>query len=87
MGEPFETESLTQRVRGYVQGTETGKTSSCHLFRHAKATLMNGGSDWQETQGRAVVIEELDTALKIAVQKLSSQLVVADFRDTHFLLP
>ena len=33
-------EYLTHRVRRYVEAAELGKRGSCHLFRHAMATLM-----------------------------------------------
>ena len=46
LGEAFEPGRMTQMVRGYVEAAETGKTGSCHLFRHTMATLMlEGGAD------------------------------------------
>lgn len=38
---------LTQMVREYIQKADIGKSGSCHLFRHACATLMleNGAVD------------------------------------------
>lgn len=45
-GEKFVPESLTNRVREYVQAAEIEKTGSCHLFRHTAATLMlESGAD------------------------------------------
>ena len=46
MGEPFSETGMSALVRAYVDRAEIGKTGSCHLFRHAMATLMhhNGAS-------------------------------------------
>ncbi len=40
LGESIVPEYLTHRVRRYVEAAELGKRGSCHLFRHAMATLM-----------------------------------------------
>ena len=40
LGEAFTPNRLSQMVRGYVQGADLGKSRSCHLYRHACATLM-----------------------------------------------
>ena len=46
LGEAFSPNRLTQMVRGYVNAADLGKTGSCHLFRHACATLMlENGAD------------------------------------------
>jgi integrase/recombinase XerD len=46
LSESFSPNRLTQLVRGYVQKAELGKSGSCHLFRHACATLMlENGAD------------------------------------------
>ena len=46
LGEPLTPDWLTQRVRGYVNAAQLGKSGSCHLFRHTMATLMlEGGAD------------------------------------------
>ena len=39
-GHALETHSLTSLARRYVKGANIGKTGSCHIFRHAMATLM-----------------------------------------------
>jgi integrase/recombinase XerD len=45
-GAPFTPNQLTGRVRGFVDAADLGKTGSCHLFRHAMATLMlENGAD------------------------------------------
>ena len=46
MGERFSGAGMSLLVREYVNSAETGKTGSCHLFRHTMATLMlEGGAD------------------------------------------
>ncbi len=46
LGQAFTPARLTQMVRRYVNKAETGKSGSCHLFRHTFATLMlEGGAD------------------------------------------
>jgi integrase/recombinase XerD len=46
LGEAFTRNRMTQLVRDYVNAAETGKTGSCHLFRHTMATLMlENGAD------------------------------------------
>jgi len=40
LGDPFSAGALTRVVGAYVDAAELGKTGSCHLFRHAMATLM-----------------------------------------------
>lgn len=50
-GGPFNPDVLTSMVRGYVDASEVGKKGSCHLFRHATATLMlEGGADVRYVQ-------------------------------------
>ncbi len=45
-GEPFSPNHLTGHVREYVKNADIGKKGSCHLFRHAMATLMlENGAD------------------------------------------
>ena len=46
LGEAFTPNRLTQLVRDHVNSAKTGKTGSCHLFRHTMATLMlENGAD------------------------------------------
>ncbi len=46
LGQPFTPARLTQMVRRYVNKADTGKSGSCHLFRHTMATLMlENGAD------------------------------------------
>ena len=45
-GLPFTRNRMSQLVRDYVNAADTGKTGSCHLFRHTMATLMlENGAD------------------------------------------
>ncbi len=45
-GERFTPDFLSRLVRTYVERAEIGKAGSCHLFRHAMATLMlENGAD------------------------------------------
>ncbi len=42
---------LSARVSGYIARANLGKTGSCHLLRHAAATLMlEGGADIRSIQ-------------------------------------
>lgn len=73
LGEPFELERLTTLVGGYVTAADIGKKGSCHLFRHAMATLMlENGADIRFVQamlGHA----RLDTTViytKVSIRKL-----------------
>ena len=66
---------LTERVTGYVKAAGTGKTGSCHLFRHTCATLMlEGGADVryiQEMLGHA----ELSTTqiyTRVSIRRLKA---------------
>ena len=46
LGEAFTRNRMSQLVRDYVNAANTGKTGSCHLFRHTMATLMlENGAD------------------------------------------
>jgi len=53
LGLPLEPDSLTEYVRDYEAKANTGKTGSCHLFRHTMATLMlENGADIRFIQPR-----------------------------------
>jgi len=45
-GEALTADTLSYRLKKYVDAAEMGKTGACHLFRHTMATLMlEGGAD------------------------------------------
>jgi integrase/recombinase XerD len=51
LGDEFSPHRLTQLVREYVVGADTGKKGACHLFRHTMATLMlENGADIRHIQ-------------------------------------
>jgi len=75
LGEAFTPNRLTQMVRGYVRAADLGKSGSCHLFRHAMATLMHeNGADIrfiQQMLGHA----RLDTTqiyTQVSIRKLKA---------------
>jgi len=46
LGEPMTADTLSYRLKRYVDAAQTGKTGACHIFRHSMATLMlEGGAD------------------------------------------
>lgn len=72
-GEAFRGGSLSTIIHRYVAKAQTGKTGSCHLFRHTMATLMHdNGADIryiQQMLGHA----KLDTTqiyTRVAIRKL-----------------
>jgi integrase/recombinase XerD len=51
LGEPMTADTLSYRLKRYIDASETGKTGACHLFRHSMATLMlEGGADVRYVQ-------------------------------------
>jgi integrase/recombinase XerD len=51
LGEPMTADTLSYRLKRYVDAANTGKTGACHLFRHSMATLMlEGGADVRYVQ-------------------------------------
>ena len=50
-GEALSADYLTRLVGQYVRKADIGRTGSCHLFRHACATLMlENGADMRDVQ-------------------------------------
>jgi len=81
LGTPFEPGRLTQLVRDTINAAGTGKSGSCHLFRHTCATLMlENGADVrfiQEMLGHKS-LESTQVYTRVSIRKL-----VAIHRATH----
>ena len=75
MGEALSPDHLTALVAQYVSASEIGKTGSCHLFRHAMATLMlEGGADVrhiQEILGHAS-LETTEIYTQVSIRRLQA---------------
>jgi integrase/recombinase XerD len=72
-GEAFTPDRLTQLVRKYVDAADTGKTGSCHLFRHTMATLMlENGADIRYIQAMLGHAELSTTQIytQVSIRKL-----------------
>lgn len=72
-GEAFTPDRLTQLVRKYVEAADTGKSGSCHLFRHTMATLMlENGADIRYIQAMLGHAELSTTQIytQVSIRKL-----------------
>jgi integrase/recombinase XerD len=72
-GESFTPDRLTQLVRRYVESADTGKSGSCHLFRHTMATLMlENGADIRYIQAMLGHAELSTTQIytQVSIRKL-----------------
>jgi integrase/recombinase XerD len=77
LGEPFERNRMTQLVRGYVDAADTGKTGSCHLFRHTMATLMlENGADIR-------FIQAMLGHAELSTTQIYTQVSIRKLKDIH----
>lgn len=73
LGQAFTRSRMTQLVRNYVNAADIGKTGSCHLFRHAMATLMlENGADIRFIQMMLghVSVSTTQIYTQVSIQKL-----------------
>jgi integrase/recombinase XerD len=78
-GDALSPERLTQLVREYVLAAETGKSGSCHLFRHTCATLMlEGGADIR-------YIQELLGHVELSTTQIYTQVSIRRLKAVHAL--
>ncbi len=74
-GEEISPNRLTQLVREYVIAADTGKSGSCHLFRHTCATLMlEGGADIRYIQEQLGHVELSTTQIytQVSIRRLKT---------------
>lgn len=78
-GEPFNQDSLTVLVRGYVNKSGCGKKGACHLFRHTMATLMlENGADLRS-------IQEILGHANLATTQIYTHLSIRKLKEVHNL--
>lgn len=70
---------MTQLVRGHIRAAETGKSGSCHLFRHSCATLMlENGADIR-------YIQQLLGHAKLDTTQIYTQVSIRQLKQVHTL--
>ena len=73
LSDEFTPNRLTQMVRDYIDAADIGKRGSCHLFRHAMATLMlENGADVRFIQAMLghVSLETTQIYTQVSIRKL-----------------
>jgi len=77
LGDAFTPERITQLVRRYVNQADTGKTGSCHLFRHTMATVMlENGADIR-------YIQEMLGHAKMDTTQVYTQVSIRRLKEVH----
>jgi integrase/recombinase XerD len=77
LGEAFELNRLTQMVRDHVDAAGTGKSGSCHLFRHTCATLMlENGADIR-------FIQQLLGHAELSTTQIYTQVSIRMLKEVH----
>lgn len=78
-GESFSPNGLTKLVREYVDAAESGKTGSCHLFRHTVATLMlENGADIR-------YIQQMLGHAELTTTEIYTQVSIRKLKEIHTL--
>jgi integrase/recombinase XerD len=68
---------MTSLVRGYVDAADTGKTGSCHLFRHTMATLM------LENGAEIRFIQAMLGHAELSTTQIYTQVSIRKLKDIH----
>jgi integrase/recombinase XerD len=77
LGEAFTRNRMTQLVREYVNAANTGKSGSCHLFRHTMATLMlENGADIR-------FIQAMLGHAKVSTTQIYTQVSIRKLKEIH----
>ncbi len=78
-GDEISRERLTQLVREYVLAADTGKSGSCHLFRHTCATVMlEAGADIR-------YIQEMLGHVELSTTQIYTQVSIRRLKTVHSL--
>ena len=76
-GEEINRDMLTMSVRSYVLKAKTGKSGSCHLFRHTMATLMHeNGADIR-------FIQEILGHVKLETTQIYTHVSIRTLQQVH----
>jgi integrase/recombinase XerD len=77
LGQAFTRSRMSQLVRNYVNAADIGKTGSCHLFRHAMATLMlENGADIR-------FIQAMLGHTNLATTQIYTQVSISKLKEIH----
>jgi integrase/recombinase XerD len=77
LGGAITPDTLTERVKKYVDASKVGKRGACHLFRHTMATLMlEGGADVR-------YVQEMLGHTKLETTQIYTQVSITKLREVH----